>query len=326
MRLVARIKGSADRFQRRHPAVAFPLAVQRTLKDASGGELAATLTYYGFLSLFPMLLAGVTILELVLKAHPDLQDKLLGTAMAQFPVVGTQLRENVHQAPGGGSAVLGIAVALFGARGVGNALQLACNRIWAVPVRVQPGGFRAMGRSFGLLAVVGLGVLATAAATGLAQSLGPLSGVGVTLASVGVDGLLVLAALRIATASVVPTRDLYLGAAVAAVGMVLLHLAGSYLVLHQLKRTGDVYGSFAVVLGLLGWLYLQSQVLLLAVTSSVVRARGLWPRSLQEERVEDPDRRALDAFAEAEERVEAQDVQVSWRAQPALATDRRRRS
>jgi YihY family inner membrane protein len=310
--LVARLRGSADSFQRRHPAVAFPVAVLRTHKDASGGELAATLTYYGFLSLFPMLLAGVTILELVLTAHPDLQDKLLGTAMSQFPV-GTQLRENVHQAPGGGSAVLGVLVALFGARGVGNALQLACNRIWAVPVRVQPEGFRAMARSFGLLAVVGVGVLATAAATGLAQTLGPLSGVGVTVASVGVDGLLVLAALRIATASVVPTRDLYLGAAVAAVGMVLLHLGGSYLVLHQLKRTGDVYGSFAVVLGLLGWLYLQSQVLLLAVTSSVVRARALWPRSLQEERVEDPDRRALGSFAEAEERVEAQDVQVSWR-------------
>lgn len=313
MKLVERLKASADRFQRRHPSVAFPVAVLRTHQDASGGELAATLTYYGFLSLFPMLLAGVTILALVLKAHPDLQDKLLGTALTQFPVVGTQLRENVHSAPGGGSAVLAAVVALFGARGVGSALQLACNRIWAVPVRSQPGGVRAMGRSFGLLAVVGVGVLATAAATGLAQSLGPLSGIAVTLASVAVDGVLVLAALRIATASVVPTRDLYLGAGLAAVGLVLLHLGGSYLVLHQLKRTGDVYGSFAVVLGLLGWLYLQSQALLLAVTASVVRARHLWPRSLVEDQVEEPDRRALDSFAQAEERVESQDVEVSWR-------------
>lgn len=285
MRPLQRLVVSADGFQRRHRSVAFPVAVVRTHQDASGGELAATLTYYGFLSIFPMLLAGVTALELVLQSHPELQDELLGTALSQFPVVGTQLRENVHSAPAG-SALLGVVVALFGARGVGNALQLACNRIWAVPVREQPTGARAMLRSFGLLGVVGLGVLATAAATGLATSLGPFSGVGVTLTSVVVDAALVLAALRIATASVVATRDLVLGAGLAAVGMVLLHLAGSYLVLHQLRRTGDVYGSFAVVLGLLGWLYLQAQVLLLAVTASMVRARGLWPRALGRNRAE----------------------------------------
>ena len=58
--------GPLDRIQRRHPVLGFPLAVVYKFFDDFGGYLAALITYYGFLSLFPLLLLFSTILGLVL--------------------------------------------------------------------------------------------------------------------------------------------------------------------------------------------------------------------------------------------------------------------
>jgi uncharacterized BrkB/YihY/UPF0761 family membrane protein len=45
-------------------------------------------------------------------------------------------------------------------------------------------------------------------------------------------------------------------------------------------RASATYGTFALVIGLLSWLYLASTVTLLAAELNVVRSRRLWPRSL----------------------------------------------
>jgi len=75
-------------------------------------------------------------------------------------------------------------------------------------------------------------------------------------------------------------RDLLISAVIAAIGVQILQIIGGYLLTHELKNLSDLYGAFSVVLGLLLWIYLQVQVLLLAAFSGVVHARKLWPRSL----------------------------------------------
>jgi uncharacterized BrkB/YihY/UPF0761 family membrane protein len=47
-----------------------------------------------------------------------------------------------------------------------------------------------------------------------------------------------------------------------------------------LRHASELYGTFGLVLGLLGWFHLQAQLTLYAVEADVVRARKLWPRSL----------------------------------------------
>ena len=46
--------GRVDRWQRRTPPAGFVMGVTKKFGDDRGGALAAELTYYGFLSLFPV--------------------------------------------------------------------------------------------------------------------------------------------------------------------------------------------------------------------------------------------------------------------------------
>ena len=80
-----------DRFQQRHRSVGFPLAVLQKYADDQGGYHAATITYYGFFAIFPLLLVLTTVLGFVLQSHPHLEQRIINSALGQFPVIGPQL-------------------------------------------------------------------------------------------------------------------------------------------------------------------------------------------------------------------------------------------
>ena len=82
-----------DEFQRRHPKVGYPLGVAYKYFDDQGGYLAALITYYGFVSLFPLLLLFTTVLGFVLQDNQQLKDQILDTAFNQIPVIGTELQD-----------------------------------------------------------------------------------------------------------------------------------------------------------------------------------------------------------------------------------------
>ena len=119
-------------------------------------------------------------------------------------------------------------------------------------------------------------------------------------------------AFKLLTAADVTWRDLLPGIVVAAVSWQLLQHLGGFYIDHVLKRTGPLYGVFALVLGLLAWLYFGAQLIIFAAEINVVKARRLWPRSFFSEPLLQADKRALTASAEVEERVEQEDVQVSF--------------
>lgn len=279
-RLVAR----ADDFQRAHTWTAFPLAVVKKFGDDRAGQLAALIAYYGFLSLFPLLLAFVTGLGFALHGHVGLQRRLLHSALGQFPVIGDQLQRNVGSLHGSGIGLtIGLLGALWGGLGVARAAQSALNQVWGVPEAEHPGFMHAMQRSFALLGVVGTAILATTTLTGAGAASGAM-GAGLRVAllalSVAVNIGLFAVAFRILTVRSVRWGDLLPGAAVAAVAWQILQALGGYYISHQLKHMSQTYGTFAVVLGLLSWLYLEAQVVLLAAEVNVVRAERLWPRSV----------------------------------------------
>ena len=98
-----------DRFQRKHPWAGFPLAVAYKYFDDFGAYLAALLTYYGFVSLFPLLLLLSTILGFVLSGDPSLQHEVLTSALHQFPVIGGDLAQPKRLGGGPIGLVVGIA-------------------------------------------------------------------------------------------------------------------------------------------------------------------------------------------------------------------------
>ena len=293
-----------DRFQQRREWAGFPFAVFKKYGDDQGGNLAALITYYGFLSLFPLLLVLITVLGYVLQGNTSLQHRILNSALADFPIVGDQIKKNVHSFRGSGLAlVLGLLLALYGGLGVANAAQNAMNRIWEVPMHQRPGFLPRIARSLALIGTIGVGVLATLVVNAIASAsvYAWLRMLAIVVALIFDVGLFLLA-FHVLTARDVPWRTHLPGAIVAAVGYEVFQLIGGWYVAHTLRGTSQSYGLFAFVLGLLAWIYLQTQVVLLAAEVNVVRLERLCPRSLAPPPLTDADQRAYDAYEATEER------------------------
>jgi membrane protein len=273
-----------DRLQRRHPAASFPIAVVYKYVDDSGPFLAALITYYAFVSLFPLLLLSSTILGSVLAGNPELQQRLLDSALSQLPVVGDQLGEPQGLSGGTLAVVVGVLGALYGGLGVAQAVQHAMNTAWTVPRNNRPNPFLARGRSLLLLATAGLAVIGTTALStvgaGGAGSLGMAVRALVLIASVVINAVVFTFAFRLATSRRLTVRDVLPGALTAAVLWQLLQTFGVTYVSRVMDSASAVNGVFALVLGLLAFLYLASVVGVLCVEINVVRVDRLYPRAL----------------------------------------------
>src|SRR5215472_2176497 len=304
-----------DLVQRGHAWLAFPVAVWKKFGDDQAGNLAALIAYYGFASLFPLLLVFVTVLDIVLRNDPKLREQVVSSTFGQFPVIGPQLEANVHSLNATGPAlVIGLILTFLGARGVAGAVENALNSVWAIPYYRRPGFPWSLLRGFAMIIVVGLGLIVTSFLSGLAAGVGHvLTGTSGHVATVAVSLLVNIAvfwlAFRLATAREVTWRQHFPGALVSAVVWQILLLAGTYIVGHQLAHSTSLYGAFGIVLGLLAWLYLQAQATLYAVEAAMVRARKLWPRSLAAP-LTAQDRRAYALYAEATRRNATEPIEV----------------
>ena len=323
---VQKVLRRADLIQQDRPWLAFAIAAWKKFGDDQAGNLAALVAYYAFFSIFPLLLVLVTVLDLVLRGNPHLRDQLLDSAFSQYPLIGGQ---HFHSLSGTGIAlVVGLAGTLFGARGVANAIQNALNTAWEVPFTRRPGFPWSYLRSFSLIVVIGVGQIATITLSSMA------GGTGHVISSAGARVLAILAALvlnvgvfwltfLVGTAREVGTRDMLLGAVIAAVGWQILLTFGGYLIAHELK-TRSAYGAFGAVLGVLTWFYLQAQLTLYAVEIDVVRVRRLWPRSLFPPPLTDADVRAYQLYAAAEQRRPDLAVELRRTDEPGAGTGRHR--
>jgi membrane protein len=320
------VAGRLDRFQRKHAAAGFPLAVAYKFFDDQGNYLTAMITYYGFLSLFPLLLLLVSVLGFALHNNPGLQEQVLDSALSRFPVIGQQLGENVQSLRGSTVAVVvGLVGGLYGSLGVVQSAQNAFNKIWAVPRSDRPNPIKSRLRSLLMLVVVGVGVIASTALSSLttvADRIGDAEvGTGLRIAATGAAAALNVAlfvfAFRLLTGESVGTRDVLPGAVGAALGWQVLQSAGTYYLGNTLQGASATYGLFGVVLGLLVWLYLAAFTVVLCAEINAVRARRLWPRSLLTPFTDDVsltrgDRKAYESYAVTERHKGFESVEVDF--------------
>ena len=275
--------GWLDRLQRRNRAAGFLIAVVYKYVDDQGSFLAALITYYAFVSLFPALLLLTTVLGVLLVGYPQLQEQILQSAVAQFPVIGEQLGQPQGLSGGTVGIVVGIAGALYGGLGVGQAVQNAMDTLWAVPRNNRPDPIRARIRSLLLLLVLGTALIATtilAAISRASESFGILATVGIVVISVLINAGVCLVVFRVATARDVTYRDVAPGALAAAVIWQLLQWFGAVYVAHVVTSASATNSVFALVLGLLAFLYLIATSLLLCAEANVVATDRLYPRAL----------------------------------------------
>lgn len=277
------IKGRIDTFQAERPALAFPAGVIRKFSDDRGGRLAAVISYYGFFSIFPALLAMTTILGFLLESNPDLADSIRDSTLAQFPVVGSQLAGNSEPLTGNVLAlVIGIGGAIWAGMGAAQASQDAMNTIWNVPRPDQPSFALKRLRSLAALVVMAVFFGANAVLPDLtgARTSGVVSVILLVVAAVVVDAAIFALAFRILTCRPLSFRQVWIGAVVAAAGYVFLQNIGTIFINHVVEGATDTYGTFATVIGLLTWMFLLGQWVILSATINVVRELRLWPRSM----------------------------------------------
>lgn len=286
--------------------------------DDGCGSLAALLAYYGFLSLFPLLLLLFTLLGLLFGHDAALQQRVIHSALAQFPVVGKQLAR-----PGGISSlkstsaiglVASVAILVWGSLGVTQAGQRAMADAWNVPHVARPGILPRLARSLGFLGVLVLDVVVSTVMAGFVTSGGPAVGtvIAVVMAGLVINIPLFILGFRILTPKTVATAKLIEGAVVAAIGWSLLQYGGTWLVTHELRHASQLYGYFASILGLLSFLYLAAVITLYAAESNVVRTRRLYPRSMVQPPLTVADEAVLTAIALQSQRRTEQLIEVTF--------------
>ncbi|HET9098016.1 MAG TPA: YhjD/YihY/BrkB family envelope integrity protein, partial [Candidatus Saccharimonadales bacterium] len=265
--------------------------------EDSAGRQAALLTYYTYLSLFPLLLILTTITDALVGKGSSLGDRIISGLTNYFPVLGNQLSQHVHSLNETGLAlVIGVLFLLYGTRGVAEAFINGVQHIWMVSDSDNVSFYERLARSFTLVFIGGLGLLAASVLAGLTSTAN--HSVLFRLLSLLVNFLILFWLFRIVLNISLPRHispeETRAGSAVAAIGLVVLQLLGGYIISHELKHLSALYSYFALSLGLLFWIYLQSQLIFYAIEIAIVKSQNLWPRSMDSQTPSKADRQLSD--------------------------------
>ncbi len=182
-----------------------------------------------------------------------------------------------------------------------------------MPIKKRPNFLAARLRGVLLLLAIGGLFLVASAASGLVS--GGLGGR--LLLPVGIASSILLnfgvfmVSFKMLCSADPGWRSLLPGAVLTALVWEALQVLGGVYIDH-IKDSNDVYGAFALVIGVLAWLYLGSKLTLYCAELNVVLERRLWPRSLFGAPSEPADQQALTALAKVEERSDQQQIEVSF--------------
>jgi uncharacterized BrkB/YihY/UPF0761 family membrane protein len=258
--------------------------------DDRGGSLSALVTFYGFLAVFPLLLLFVTVVGLVLRDNPQVEQHIIHSALAEFPVIGDKLASSISalHKPSPLAFVVSFVGLLWGSLGITNHLQTASAIMWGVPRRKEAGLAPRIVRGLLLLgtitvAVVGSAILAGISTIGGVHDNAVAYWVSTMVGAGAVNFAAYLLAMHILAPRGTGWAQLVPGASIGALGWTILETVGGLLVSHALRHATELYGLFATVLGLVFWLSLGSQLFMYASETNVVLAKKLWPRHLDEQ-------------------------------------------
>jgi YihY family inner membrane protein len=317
---IEKVMRRVDVAQQRFGPAALVFGIMKKFGDDNAGTLVSNLAYSAFLCIFPLLLVLITVLNIVLVHDPSARHSLLHSTLSEFPVVGSTLGSNIHGLHR--SSVIGLVIGvlglLWGSTGLAQSGLFSMSQIWNLPGPDRPNYVSRLGRSFGFLFVLGLGIVIT---TGLA-SFGTfgrhniLLGILAEILAVAVNFATYFGVFRVLTPKSVHGRQLVPGAIMGGVLWTILQAVGGYLIGHDLKNDSVTYGVFAAVLGLVAWIYLGCEVMIYSAELNTVLARRLWPRGMVQPPLTEADQRSLALQATQNQRRPEQEVTVDFTTPP----------
>ncbi len=316
MNTIERFARRIDGVQQRNRGISVIFGVVKKFGDDNAGTLVGSLAATAFGSIFPLLLLLFTVLGLVLNSHAGLRADVLHSTLRQFPIIGTDLGNNIkvlHRDSAVGLTV-GIVGLVWGSLGLAQNGIFTMEQIWNLPGVDRPNYLKRLYRGVTFLVVLGVGLMvSTFLAAAVPTARGAIGwAIAGAVASAVVNFGEYLFAFRVLTPARVSVRQLVPGAALAGVAWTVLQAMGGFVIGRYLKNDNAVYGLFGIVLGLYAWVYLMTEVTVYAAELNVVLARHLWPRSMVQPPLTDADRRSLTARAAQNQQRRDQRIEVSF--------------
>jgi uncharacterized BrkB/YihY/UPF0761 family membrane protein len=271
-----------DRLQSRFTPVAFAYGVFKKYADDEGSRLAALLAYYTFLSIFPLLIGGLALLNRILANRPEAVERVVEEVVPAE--LQAQVISSYESLPTSGTAfvVAVVGLLLSGTGGVFS-LYAMVNQVYAVPYRHRFGFGPRYARVLLLVLLMGIGTLIVAVGSAFLATYSDVPAVQRLAGFVLI--WLVASSLLYAAATVLTRRPLGFaevgpGAALAGVATTVFLSLGSVILSRFIQTSSAIYGVFASVVGIITTLFLVSNAIVFCFEISVVRAWRLWPRGV----------------------------------------------
>lgn len=273
-----------DNFQQRHNSSSLMVGIiKKYLKD-NGSKLSIQLTYTTFVTAFPLLLLLITLLTLVASSDPSIKKDVLDSTFSQFPVVGNQLKNNIHVLKKDSivSLVVSLLILIYGCTSLATSGRYVMEEVWDADKSLKLNFIHRFIMAIKFLIVLGIGLAITTALSGYSAygRHNVYIGLSAELLAIAANVVIYYAAFKVLTPKIIKGEDLIPGAVFGGIAWSILQAFGSYIVAHYLRNDNATYGAFGAVLGLVAWLYLGAELTVFAAEVNTVIKQKLWPVSL----------------------------------------------
>lgn len=234
--------------------------INTSFNDDKGNHKVGYITYYMFLSILPLLIASLTIFDMVFAGNEELRKKLISSTLSSIPVIGTTLQSDLSFVKGQGvTLVVTVLLLLWSTRGGALALQDALSAI-LTKKDVDKSFISKQLRAYACLGVISIGIILPTVANSFVDHTLFLR-ILVFALSIGWNAgvIFIIFALLIDYKHARGTGPIYGGVAIA-----LIQFLSVLILNHTLNNARPLYGTLAIVLALMFWISLQVKVLLFA--------------------------------------------------------------
>ena len=275
-----RVTAFLDRARVRSRLLDHAINTQQHYSSLKGSYRAAAVTYYAFLSFFPILAIAFFVVGSVASVFPDAQDNLVTALESVLPgLIGDgpdQISLDAVQQAARTVGVIGLAVLVYSGLGWTSCMRDALNQVFEEPTTLQPNFVVGKLRDLVTLTVIGVIMIVSVAISGLVtgfsrelldllgldQGLAPELALLVVVLGGAADLLLFFAIFTLLVRPRLPLRSLWAGALLGAIGAELLKWLSSYLI--GLTKDQPAFQAFGIALILLVWINYFSRVVVYA--------------------------------------------------------------
>ncbi|GAA4113635.1 inner membrane protein YhjD [Nocardioides fonticola] len=286
---LARVKERLARLRERHPVLDHVIRMQERYGATGASQQAGAVTYFGFLSFFPVLALAFFTVGVVSHIYPDADDTLTSALDSVLPGLlsgsdGISLDD--IRTFSGLAGVVGLLGVLYSGLGWLSALRSALEAVFETPPTARPGFLAGKLRDLATLLVLGLVLFVSVPvagfvggfsgdlldAVGLDSTFGWVVRLLTVLLGLAANAVLFFAMFRLLAAAAVPPRSLWSGAALGAVLFEVLKQAAT--LLFAATTGSPAFQAFGVALILLVWINYFSRLVLYAAAWAATTAEA----------------------------------------------------